>query len=238
LIATKSSGLQEAIRVIEGFVGPDTIIISLLNGISSEEIIAEKFGRDKILYSLFIGHISTRVGNIITHDGVGTIVFGEADNTVISEKTAAARDFFDKAGIDYKIPPNMFFALWSKFMINVGFNQASAVLLAPYKVFHECDKAMDIAYKLMEEVIAIAGKAGARNPDKMLESAMGIVRAMPPEAKSSMLQDVEGKRLTEVDIFAGTVCKLGEKYGVSTPYNDVFLRVIRAIEQKNMMGMQ
>ncbi|HEY3424241.1 MAG TPA: 2-dehydropantoate 2-reductase N-terminal domain-containing protein, partial [Negativicutes bacterium] len=107
-IATKSNGLQEAIEIIEGFVGPDTIIISLLNGISSETTISEKFGRDKILYSLFIGHISTKVDNAVTHDGVGTIVFGEADNTVISEKTAAVRDFFDKAGIDYKIPPDMF----------------------------------------------------------------------------------------------------------------------------------
>ena len=235
IVATKSNGLESALTAIESFVGDNTIILSPLNGITSEEIIAEKFGWDKVLYSLFIGHISTRRVREVEHDGVGTLVFGAADNTLISEKVAAVRDFFDKAGVDYKIPQDMLFALWSKFMINVGFNQTSAVLLAPYKVFHECSKPMDIAYELMREVIAIAHKAGINNADKMLDSAMGVIHAMPPEAKSSMLQDVEAGRKTEVDLFAGTVCAMGRKYGVATSCNDVFLKLIEAIEQKNML---
>lgn len=238
LIATKSNGLLAALEAIEGFVGPNTIIMSLLNGISSEELIAEKFGWDKVLYSFFIGHISTRVDNNVSHDGVATIVFGEADNTMISDKTAAVRDFFAKAGIEYQIPQDMMFALWSKFMINVGYNQSSAVLLAPYRVFQECDQATAIANKLMDEVVSLAVKAGIKNPDKMLEAAIGIVQAMPPAAKSSMLQDVEAKRQTEVDIFAGTVCALGKKYNVATPYNEVFLHLLNALDQKNAIEQQ
>lgn len=236
IVATKSSGLESALETMESFVGDNTIILSPLNGITSEEIIAEKFGWNKVLYSLFIGHISTRRAKEVEHDGVGTLVFGEADNTVVSENVAAVRDFFDKIGADYEIPQDMLFALWSKFMINVGFNQASAVLLAPYKVFHECSKPMDIAYELMKEVIAIAHKAGIKNADKMLDSAMGVIHAMPPAAKSSMLQDVEARRKTEVDLFAGTVCERGRKYGVATPCNDVFLKLIEAIDQKNILG--
>ena len=52
-----------------------------------------------------------------------------------------------------------------------------------------------------------------------------------------MLQDVEAKRKTEVDLFAGTVCTLGRKYGVATPYNEVFLNLIEAIDQKNTAGI-
>lgn len=235
IIATKSGGLESAVQAIEGFVGDDTVIMSPLNGITSEKIIARHFGWDKVLYTLFIGHISTRQGREVNHDGVGTLVFGEADNTVVSDKVAAVRHFFDQTGIDYKVPEDMLFALWGKFMINVGFNQASAVLQAPYRVFHGCDKVTAVAYKLMEEVAALAEKAGIKNPDKLLESSMGVIRAMPPDAKSSMLQDVEAKRQTEVDLFAGTVCELGRKYGVPTPYNSVFLELIEAIDQKNRM---
>ena len=235
IIATKSGGLESAIKAIEGFVGDDTVIMSPLNGITSEEIIARTYGWDKVLYTLFTGHISTRQGRQVSHDGVGTLVFGEPDNTAISGKVAAVRAFFDKTGIDYKIPEDMLFALWGKFMVNVGFNQASAVLLAPYRVFHGCDKVAAIACKLMEEVVALAEKAGIKKPDKMLESSMGVIRAMPSDAKSSMLQDVEAKRQTEVDLFAGTVCALGRKYGIPTPYNDMFLELISAIDQKNMM---
>ena len=57
---------------------------------------------------------------MVEHDGVGTLVFGDADNTIISEKVAAVRDFFDKIDIEYKIPEDMIFVLWSKFMIKVG----------------------------------------------------------------------------------------------------------------------
>lgn len=233
VVATKSSGLEDALDAIESFIGEDTIILSPLNGITTEEIIAAKYGWDKVLYSLFIGHISSRNGREVLHDGVGTLVYGEADNTVISGKVAMVRDFFDKTGTDYKIPKDMLFALWSKFMINVGFNQSSAVLGAPYKVFHECSKYMDIAHELMKEVITIAHKAGIKNADEMLDSAMGVIHAMPPTAKSSMLQDVEAGRKTEVDLFAGTVCTLGRKFGIPTPNNDVFLKLIEAIDQKH-----
>lgn len=236
LVATKSNGLESALTAIENFVGDNTIILSPLNGITSEEIIAEKFGWDKVLYSFFTGHISTRHAREVEHDGVATLVFGEADNTVVSENVATVRDFFVKTGVDYKIPQDMLFALWSKFMINVGFNQTSAVLLAPYKVFHECSKHMDIAYELMREIIAIAHKAGIKNADKMLDSAIGVIHAMPPEAKSSMLQDVEAGRKTEVELFAGAVCEMGKKYAVATPRNDIFLKLIEAIDQKNMLG--
>jgi len=233
IVATKSSGLADAVKNIEGYVGDNTVIIAPLNGITSEEVIAAAYGWDKVLYSLFIGHISTRRGREVSHDGVGTIVYGEADNSVISDKVAVVRDFFITTGIDHIIPEDMLAALWGKFMVNVGFNQTSAVLLAPYSVFHECDKATGVACKLMGEVVALAKKAGIKNTDKLIEASMDVVRAQPADAKSSMLQDVEAKNQTEVDMFAGTVCELGRKYGVETPYNTVFLDIIGAIDQRN-----
>lgn len=209
--------------------------MSLLNGVTSEEKIANKYGWDKVLYALYKGHISTREGNEITHDDVCTIVFGEAANVELSENVKAVQDYFDKVGIVYEVPEDMLFALWSKWTMIVGFNQASAVLGAPFWVFHNDDKAMQLAYDLMEEVEEIAPHAGVKNAGKLIEKGMLIVNQMPPYAKSSTLQDVEAGRQTEVDIFAGDVSRLGKKYGVPTPVNDVFLKIIKALDQKNAM---
>ena len=80
IIATKFDGLQEIVTNIKNFVHEGTIILSLLNGVTSEKIIAETYGRKKLLYSYFIGHSAIRVGRQITHDDVNTIVFGSENN--------------------------------------------------------------------------------------------------------------------------------------------------------------
>ena len=68
IIATKMTGLDDAIKNIKNFIYEDTIIIPLLNGVTSEELIADAYGWDKVLYAYFIGHSSVRTGNTIVHD--------------------------------------------------------------------------------------------------------------------------------------------------------------------------
>jgi 2-dehydropantoate 2-reductase len=231
LIATKADALQDAITAIEGFVHDDTIILSLLNGITSEEQIAERYGWDKVLHAFFVGHGSTRSGNAVTFDGVGRIVFGEANAHTRTPRVDALCRFFDRAGIAYEIPDDILFAMWCKFVLNVGVNQASAVLRASYGAFQRSEKTHAIALDLMQEAALIAQKAGIRNADAILPWCTDFIRNMPPAFKSSMLQDIEAGNKTEVDIFGGAVCALGQKYGVPTPHNEMFLRLIKALEE-------
>lgn len=232
IIATKNSGLNEAIKSIENFVNDNTVIMSLLNGISSEETIATKYGWDKILFSYFVGHTSTRKGNEITYDGVGEIVFGDKGNDMASPNLLAVKELFEKSKIDFTIPDDIQYSMWKKFLVNVGTNQASAVLGASYKLFLESENALNIAKSLMKEAQAIAKAIGINNTDKMLDEAVEIINSMLPDTKSSMLQDVEMKRRTEVDIFAGKVVELGQKYNIPTPYNSMFYELISAIDEK------
>jgi 2-dehydropantoate 2-reductase len=234
LVATKSQGLTQAISAMEPFIHDDTIIISLLNGISSPAAIAARYGWDKVLYAFFVGHGSTRIGNEITFDGVGRIVFGPAD--MQAEKVERVANFFNETKIDYEIPQDILFALWSKFVLNVGINQASAVLRADYGQFQRNKQILDVALDLMQEAITLASAAGIKNVEAIMPWCMEFIRNAPPTFKSSMLQDVEAGRLTEVDLFAGTVCELGEQYCIPTPANRLFYKLIRALESE--MGSQ
>jgi 2-dehydropantoate 2-reductase len=231
LIATKADALHEAITAIEGFVHDETIILSLLNGITSEEKIAERYGWDKVLHAFFVGHGSTRSANAVTFDGVGRIVFGEAGAHTRTPRVEAVCRFFDRAGIAYEVPDDILFAMWRKFVLNVGVNQASAVLRASYGAFQRSDRAYAIAVELMQEALLIAQKAGIHNVEAILPWCQEFIRNTPPAFKSSMLQDLESGNKTEVDIFGGAVIALGQKYGIPTPQNEMFLKLIRALEE-------
>ena len=229
LIATKASGLSSALDAIAPYVGPETVILSLLNGIDSEQRVAERFGPERVLYSYFLGHPSLREGNRTIHDGVFRISFGEADNRQPSERVEHIRRLFDRADIPCDTPPDMLSALWQKFVINIGCNQTTALLRRPYGHLQRNERAMALALALMDEAATVAERLGIAGTDTMVARAVEVIRSMNPDGKSSMLQDVEAGRPTEIDIFAGTLCRLAAEQGIAVPYNTTALRILSAL---------
>ena len=161
IIATKFNGLNDALDNMKNFVKDDTIILSLLNGVTSEEIIAEKYGWDKVLLAFFIGHSAIRNGRHITHDDVNTITFGEKNpHNVLSEKTLRLKKYFDSIGINYKIPSDIYYEQWQKFMLNVTCNQLSAILRMTFGEIQQNEKFKLFARNIMQEILQIAKAEG------------------------------------------------------------------------------
>lgn len=232
IIATKFDGLNDVIKNMGNFVKDDTVIISLLNGVTSEEIISKKYGWKNLPIAYYIGHSAMREGNNITHDGVGTIVFGINDKTKTSEECIErAKRYFDKAKIDYKIPDDMPHAYWLKYMLNVSSNQPSAILRMTFGDMQSNKKFMEFLVKIMKEVQAIAKAEGIKNTDKMIDEALESFGKMTADGKPSTLQDVEGHRKTEVDMFAGTMIEFGKKHNIPTPYNMVLKDMLEVIQE-------
>lgn len=230
IVSVKSNQLNQAICDMRNHVGKNTIIISLMNGITSEKIIGKEYGMDKILYALCIGIDGNRKGNNVSFSSIGDITFGEKINKVYSKKVQRVKNLFDSAKIPYKIPEDMMHALWYKFMVNVGVNQASAVLKATYGVFQTKVEAKELMESAMWEVIKLSQKVGVNLDKNDLEEWYKVLYTLAPNSRTSMCQDILYGRKTEVDTFAGTVCKLGEEYGVDTPVNKTFLNIIKIIE--------
>ncbi|WP_050780806.1 ketopantoate reductase family protein [Dethiobacter alkaliphilus] len=233
IVTVKYHHLAEAIKVMENHVGPDTIILSMLNGISSEEILGEAFGMDKILYGICVGMDAVREGTEVTYTSTGKIVFGERDNEVYSPKVEAVRQLFEKSKIPYEIPRDMIRRLWWKFMVNVGINQVSAILRAPYGVFLDVGEASELMVMVMREVIAVGNAVGVDIHEDDIDEYVRVLSTMSPDGKTSMLQDVEAGRKTEVEMFAGELCSLGKQYNVPTPLNEMLFRMILTIEKMN-----
>jgi 2-dehydropantoate 2-reductase len=230
LVSVKYNNLLQAIKDIRGHAGEHTIALSLMNGIDSEEIIGRELGIDNMLYSVCVAIDAVREGNSIRYSSFGRLDFGEKANTTHSPRVEQLKDLFDRASIPYTVPEDMLKALWWKYMVNVGVNQVSAVLKAAYGVFDKVTEARELMEEAMREVIALSAKVGTNlNEDDMIEYKR-VLKSLSPEGKTSMLQDVEAGRKTEVEMFSGVVCKLGERYGVETPVNRVLFKMIRAIE--------
>jgi len=230
IISVKYNELSAAIKAIGKFVGKDTIILSLLNGIDSEELIGEVYGKEKLLYSFCVAVDAIREGNKIDFSSSGRIVFGEEKNIALSEKVALVKDFFEKVNIAYEIPTDMLHSLWWKYMINIGINQTSAVLRAPYGVFQRNPEARDLMEMAMVEAIEVSAKIGTGLTKTDLTLWYDILNQMSPYGKTSMLQDIESKRKTEVEMFSGFLSKLGKKHSVPTPVNDVLYHIIKTME--------
>ena len=116
-------------------------------------------------------------------------------------------------------------------MINVGMNQASAVMRAPYGVFQSSPQAQELMETLMREVITLAQAAQVNLVDQDIDDWYTFLNTLSPQGKTSMLQDIEAGRKTEVDIFGGKMVELGRIHAIPTPVNQTVLRIIQVLEQ-------
>jgi 2-dehydropantoate 2-reductase len=236
LVSTKSNGLASALDMMAPFVGEDTLILSLMNGICSGALLAQRFGWDHVLYAMYFGHVSTNLNGQVTHDGVNHIYFGEADNTALSPRVARCMAFFDRTGVDYTVPQDMLHALWRKFMVIVGFNQSTVVFQDSYRVFQTCPSALAFARALMAEGVAVAQALDIPQAETLAEEAEQAALPLPATTTPSIYQDYMMHRQMEVDIFSGELCRLGRELGIPTPYNDAVRDILTAMNEKNSLA--
>lgn len=234
IIITKSLGLREAVLQVKNQVGPDTMIMSPLNGIESEDIVAEVYGYERILYSL--ARVSVTVTNqneLHFNPGFAHMEFGEKTNETYSERVLAVKTLFESAGIKSVIQKDMIFAIWHKFMCNVAENQTAAILGIPFGAWHCDEHANHLREMAMREVIAIANKKGIPLGEQDMVEQGERLKKINKDGRPSTLQDIEAGRKTEVDMFAGTVMRLGKEVGVETPVNEFMYHAIKVLEDKN-----
>lgn len=233
LIGVKGYGLAKAIEDIRNQVGKDTLILSLLNGVDSEDKLIEAFGEEHVLYAFMRMSIVMKDGKADFDPYWGKIHFGEKQNKEYSERVLAVKEVFDKADIPYEIDEDMLQGIWFKFMCNIGENMTCALLGIPFGGFQTSEHANWIRINSMREVAAIAQKKGISIGEKEIEMQNKTVMTIPYPNKPSTLQDLEAKKHTEVGMFAGTVVKMGEEFGIPTPICEMFYHGICALEEKN-----
>ncbi|WP_225743165.1 ketopantoate reductase family protein [Marinilactibacillus sp. Marseille-P9653] len=230
IVCTKSLTLDSGMDSMKHQVGPQTTILSLINGITSENILGARFGQEKVIPTVAIGMDATREGQNVRSKVKGWLQIGaEVPEKMARLNTVAA--IFDEAKFPYVIEENIMLKIWEKFIMNVGVNQVVMVHETTYEGIQTGGAYHEQARAAMQEVIEIAQAEGIPLEEKHIQNAFDIIDTVDPKGMPSMRQDGLAKRQTEVALFAGTILEKAKQYGISTPVNEELYKRIKEIEK-------
>ena len=231
IVALKYGALPGALDSIRTIVSERTVVMSLMNGVDSEELIAAQVGAAHVLPALI------KVASHRTEDGVRFdpettigIIYGELTAPFDSDRVQAVRALFADTGIHFRVTEHIREEIWSKFRLNVCNNLPQAILGAGVGCYRDSVHMKAISDGLRRELEAIAA---ARGIDLRIADAVSHGCAVPATARYSTLQDLDAGRHTEIDMFSGALMRMGKELGIPTPYNEYTYHMIKAMEEKN-----
>lgn len=232
IMAVKDMGLSQALQDIRRFVGERTQILCVMNGVESEEKVAAAYGWEHTLYSYMRVSIVMKDGKADFDPYWGKVHFGEARNEELTERVKAVQEVFERCDIPYEVDKDMVWGLWFKYMCNVGENLTCALLGIPFGAYGVSQAASSIRRAAMKEVQAVAEAKGIHISDEVMRGQDQTLLTIPYQNKPSTLQDLEAGRKTEIEMFAGSMVRMGQELGVPTPVCWMFLQGIHVLEEK------
>ncbi len=232
LFAVKGTDLEQAMDEAAPCVGEDTVILSVLNGVSSEELLGLRFGPGKVLYSVAQGMDAMRQGISLTYINQGILFLGlpEEDYFDRGEKLEEVYTLFRDAGVTVEKETDILHRMWCKFMLNVGVNQVCMAYDCDYGGVQVPGQARETMIAAMDEARKVGACQGVLVTRKDLQDYLAVLDGLDPKAMPSMRQDSLAHRPSEVELFAGTVCRLAQQYGMQAPVNTALQEKIREIE--------
>ena len=233
VVALKYGALEGSLDAIERITDEHTIVMSPMNGVDSEEIIGNRIGAEHMIHSL-IRISSERKGNhiVFNPETVMGVFLGEEGETEPTERVAAVMELMDGTALRYHFCEDIIRDIWLKYALNISQNLPQAMIGCGIGAYKVSEYAAALSQKMEEEVIAVAAAKGIDISRKDGGVKKGTENLLPT-ARFSTLQDLDAKRHTEIDMFSGTLVRMGKELGVPTPYNEFAYYTIKAMEEKN-----
>ena len=226
LFTVKMYHNDSAVDAIRPMVGPNTVILTLQNGVDNGEHLVEAFGKSQVMIGsvMLEGRISEP--GVVTQGGPGRANFGEL-TPGITERGQKLLAIFQEAGWRVELQENMVDMLWKKFAY---LSASAAVCAASNSTMGEMrsvPETREVLKQAIAEGFAVGRARGAPIKDDALDWSMNSLDSFPAMGRSSMAKDfTEGKQV-ELEGLIGTLVRMGREVGVPTPINDVLYGVLR-----------
>ncbi len=231
IVAVKSTALESATQTIKPLVSEDTIVISLLNGISSEEYLEQQLSMGTVITCIAQGMDALKISNKLTYTRLGHLCVGitpnEAHKIVQLQRLL---DFFGDMKIPSTLEQDITHRIWGKWMLNVGVNQVVMVHNGTFASVQQEGQAREEMIKAMKEVIKVANASGVNLTEVDLKGYLDLIDTLNPEGMPSMAQDRVAGRYSEVEMFAGTVIKKAWDLDIPVPINEELYNQVKMIE--------
>lgn len=229
LFTVKSTGTRKAAEEARPMVGPYTTVLAVQNGVDNEAVLEEVLGEDRIVPGVAVIGVSMPVPGLIRHTNNGSITLGEVSGEE-SDRVRSVCQAFAEAGVDTRVSTDIRTVKWRKLIWNAAFNPIAALTGSRVLELIEDDASRELAVSAMREAMAVGVALGHD------VGGYDITRATQhnpnwAQSKTSMLQDLERGRATEIDHLTGAVVRYGREKGVPTPVCSTLLRLVRARER-------
>jgi 2-dehydropantoate 2-reductase len=231
IILVKSFHTRDAVETALPVIGPQTMVMSLQNGLGHEEIIAEVVGRDRVLAGkTYVGGVLLGPGHVrIGTRGKETII-GELDGRV-TDRVKAVAEAFRRSELPAEVSPNIMSVMWDKLLINVAGGALTAITRLTYGGLYSSPALEQCSLAAISEAMSVARAHGiALSIGDSREAWIKASEGLPPQFKTSMLQSLEKGSVTEVDFIHGAVVRWGERCGIPTPVNSTLVACVKGIE--------
>lgn len=207
----------------------DTVFLTLQNGLGNEEAICKKIDRKKVMLGV-TGHGATllRPGHV-RHAGWGKTFVGELDHRITDRATRIAQ-MFCKAGIETEASPNIHDQVWGKLVVNAGINALTALTGFKNGQLLDYPETARLMERLVFEAAQVARRKGVHIEEDPIEKVRKAAEATR-ENRSSMGQDFDHRRRTEIDAINGAVVREAQALGIPVPFNQAVTDLVKAIEK-------
>jgi 2-dehydropantoate 2-reductase len=216
LFCVKSFDTERAVEVIRPVVGRDTGVLSVQNGVESEEVLAHRLGPHHVLGGVARVFATIEAPGVIAHTLLGELEFGEMDGA----ESPRARAFLAAcrgAGIAAALSTRIRSALWEKYVFLVSHSAMTALTRRPAGVLRDVPETRRMYRLLLEEMAALARAEKAGLDEPIADRVMSALDRLGAGALTSLYHDLlHGKRL-EIEALQGHAVRLGERHGIPTP---------------------
>ncbi|MBM7866820.1 2-dehydropantoate 2-reductase [Heliobacterium gestii] len=229
ILCVKATDTAVAAKGLGPLLAPHTSLLTLQNGLGNAEILAERWGAERVLVgtssfgALLVGPGSVRL------TGRGQTHLGEPGG-LHSERIVAIATAFNRAGLNAAASGNVTGLLWDKLLINVGINALTTIAGIPNGKVLESPALACLMTEAVAEAAAVATAAGIVLSPAPVERAKAVALATAAN-RSSMLRDMEAGRVTEIDAINGAVARYGRRHGVATPVNETLTLLVNGLTQ-------
>jgi len=228
IVMVKTYDTDKALSSIEGCTRPSAFFLTLQNGIGNWERIAGHVGRESVLVGITAQGATLVEPGKIRHGGNGHTFMGEPEGPP-SERVRTEVDLFRRAGLHTDASDGMQRLVWEKLMINTGINAITALTGIRNGRIADFQAARDLCRSAVEEALLVAAAKGFPMGKDMVERVLGVAGATAVN-RSSMGQDVDRRKRTEIDAINGAIVRFGEETLTPTPVNRTLTRLVKVLE--------
>lgn len=226
LFTVKMYHNSDAIDAVQPMLGPDSLVLTLQNGIDNGQQLVDALGRERVLIGSCYLEGRIKEPGVVTQGGPGRASFGELEPG-ITERCERLLAVFQEANWRVDLEENMPGMLWKKFSYLAGSAAVGAATRTLFGEMRSIPETRAVIQGAIEEILEVGRASGAPIMEDSLEWCLTSLDNFPATGMSSLGKDFLEGRPVELDGLTGTAVRMGREYGVPTPINDTLYGILK-----------